>query len=438
MTESQAQPGVWFVYRSHYAGPLSRRVRRLAAPSILAWFQRKLEEARTAAEPHRVADKDLGGYVYGFGTVFKAAQEHDLPTPRDMEELRALLHEHLYVEGGPEHIRLDEHSVRVRTDDDEVQLAYFFFDDEAARRHPDRVAWLLHEEPRLPEGAADAPFHPPAEVEELLPDGGGEGATYACLFTHYDGQTLPGTACVLAGVRLPGLVSHLRTVIPATKPQAWSSDWLDTWPVEMRLLRALLDPQHPADRALAPALERGALFPISVLMNSGNHSRLGVGLQAAARDEFYRAAKGLKTEGDPAKSIVHASRNAALVCAHTSKSFGHQQWVLFDDRWAAAHPELAASIIHYASGWDPFGERTPPARRPEEAAAERRAMAGKPAASEAAAAEARAYRPGERFALGERVSHAKFGLGVVQRVDGKKIEVIFDDGPRLLAHDMGG
>src|SRR6202012_4669344 len=30
------------------------------------------------------------------------------------------------------------------------------------------------------------------------------------------------------------------------------------------------------------------------------------------------------------------------------------QWVLFDDRWGAAHANLATSILQYARSWDPF------------------------------------------------------------------------------------
>ena len=39
---------LWFVYRSHYEGPLSRRVRKLRASSVLAWFQARMAEARAA------------------------------------------------------------------------------------------------------------------------------------------------------------------------------------------------------------------------------------------------------------------------------------------------------------------------------------------------------------------------------------------------------
>ncbi len=44
------------------------------------------------------------------------------------------------------------------------------------------------------------------------------------------------------------------------------------------------------------------------------------------------------------------------------------------------------------------------------------------------------YRPTERFADGALLAHAKFGVGVVTRIEGTKCEVLFRDGPRLLVH----
>jgi hypothetical protein len=58
------------------------------------------------------------------------------------QELSDLLNRDLYVEGDPEHnIRVDQHSVRAKTDNDEVDLAYFFVDDALLRSRPDCGAY---------------------------------------------------------------------------------------------------------------------------------------------------------------------------------------------------------------------------------------------------------------------------------------------------------
>jgi hypothetical protein len=110
---------VYFVYRTHYEGPLSRRVRRLPDAGVLDWFRR----GWGCADGRDWVTAELDGSVYGLASIFDHARTEGLPRPETVDELRTLLHEHLYVEGGPDYIRLDEHSLRVRTDDDVVELA---------------------------------------------------------------------------------------------------------------------------------------------------------------------------------------------------------------------------------------------------------------------------------------------------------------------------
>ena len=500
--------GVWFVYRSHYEGPLSKRVRRLPAPSVLAWFQAQIEEARTSLDPSKVGEEALGGPVHGLGTLFSAAKEHSLHTPKTAAALRKMLIEHLHDGGDPhtpgaaahvghvgeDNVRLDAHTLRVATTDNEVGLAYYFFDDEAVRKSPERVAYLLLDEPRLPDDApaesasppTSRPFAPPVEVSPFAPSGSGEGMTYACLLTFHDSDSLPGTIGVFPGVRLPGLAAHLRAAVAGPGPRSG----LDAWPIEVRLLRAMLD---EGDAVLAPALTRAAAYPLTEV--AARHAgRLGTGAFSEVRAEFLAAAEGLAPGGDPAKAIVHESAHAAFLAAHTSNHFGFQQWMLFDDRWAAAHPDLAASILRYGREWDPFAPtRAPkapklskpseelsdvaasghkslqngaasgakpkapaepkapkepkPARSPKsvrvtrasaaaEAAAAKHDQAWKSAVAGRGEDEARAYAPSVRFAMGELIHHTKFGLGVVIRSDPTKLEALFAGAPRILVQGL--
>lgn len=428
--------GIWFVYRSHYEGPLSKRVCRLDAPSILAWFQEKIADARGSSTPREVADADLGGSVYGFGSLLAAAKEHKLAAPKSTAALRALLHKHLYVEGGPENIRLDDHSLRVLTDDDEVMLAYYFFDDDALREHGERIAWLLEEDPCLVDGDEDGAFTPPAPVSALGPDGRGEGVTYACLFTFHDSESMPGSAHVIRGARLPELAAHLRRVVPDAEPASWSAEALETWPIELRLLRAMID---EGESTLAPALGRCAAYPIDAVAGTIAGTRLGVGPHAGARAELERAALGKAHRGDPSQSIVHEGEHVAVLAAHTSKHFGHQQWILFDDRWAAAYPDLAGSLLLYATDWDPFPSPEEDARgfTLDDAPPTSQHRAWDGAVEGRPHHDARRYKPSERFQTGELIDHQKFGIGVVKRTETSKIEVVFRDATRTLAHGAG-
>ncbi|GAA4228912.1 hypothetical protein FHR32_007889 [Streptosporangium album] len=327
-----------FVYRSHYEGPLSKRVRRLPDATVLDWFRRGW--AAVVEEGHDTEmwiTAELGGPVYGFGSIFEAARRDALAAPGTWQELRDLLRRHLYVEG---EVRADELSVRVLTDDDEVELAYFFLDDSLMETHTDRLAYLAYDGWPLPEKADEAvpgPFVPPVPVEELAPARpGGEGVTYAVLLTFCDSESIGGLVPrSFPGVRLPELAAHLRALEPR----------VGGWPRELLVLRALT---APADDEIGQALNRCNGWPDTEQSFLGDHHSL--------HDDSMRVLETAELEQgrDPGRTLVRHSRHLAQMSIHMNDFFGHQQWFLFDDVWAAGHAGLAGSLLRYAHSWDPF------------------------------------------------------------------------------------
>ncbi|MFI7492951.1 hypothetical protein ACIBXA_31720 [Micromonospora echinaurantiaca] len=99
---------------------------------MLDWFRRGWHHD----DPYEWINSELGGDVYGLASIFEEARKQNLPQPQSIDELRELLHKHLWVEGDDDFIRLGEHALRVRTDDDEVDLAYYFSTTKPPPRHP--------------------------------------------------------------------------------------------------------------------------------------------------------------------------------------------------------------------------------------------------------------------------------------------------------------
>lgn len=91
--------------------------------------------------------------------------------------------------------------------------------------------------------------------------------------------------------------------------------------------------------------------------------------------------------------------------------------------WERDDGPIAATIARLEPRWV-AGWRKGQARREAEAAAISSLREG----------EARGYSAGERFVVGELISHAKFGRGRVEAVEGGKIRVRFADGVRVLVH----
>jgi hypothetical protein len=377
--------GSWFVYRSPYEGPSPVLVRRLPDPTPLAWFGR-VWAATADADTGRIGDDvqalrwvdqhlaaELGADVYGLAFAFLAASRSD-PAPawdRDgplpaatWPELRNLLRRYLYVEGDPaEGIQVDEHSVRAKTGDDEAYLSYFFLDDALVRAAPDRVAYLMLGDWRLP--AATEPgrfgFEAPFPMRTLVTHRPGAGTTWLVVFDsdwEEFGETPP---VAFAGVRLPELPVLLRTAVPAyTEPHRRFRDRWSSWPWEPLALRALV---APGDRSIGAALRRynrlvwrlGEYESVMTLRRSAEEP------QAAARARVARFLDERPPDRwheqdwrDPALSRIQAGRHLVQAVIHVDRRFSYQRWYLFDDVWAAAHPDLAASLLRCGAGWDPL------------------------------------------------------------------------------------
>jgi hypothetical protein len=113
---------MYFVCRWREESPFSKRVVTVPDATVLDWFRRGWDHD----DPDAWIDSELGANVYGLESIFEEVRKRNLPQPDSVDELRELLNEHLWVEGDDEgtFIRLGEHALRVRTDDDEVDLAY--------------------------------------------------------------------------------------------------------------------------------------------------------------------------------------------------------------------------------------------------------------------------------------------------------------------------
>lgn len=333
---------VYFAYRSHYEGPLSQRIRQVPDETVLAWFQR----GWACGDPQGWVEAELEGDVYGLASIFEAARKKRLPRPGTTDDLRTLLHKHLYVEGDEDYIRVDDHSLRVRTDDDEVELAYFFLDDEIVTASPRRLSYLLWDSWPLPDNVGQRqPFLPDVPVLVAAPTGTVEATTYAVFLTFDDGASLANLQpLAFPGIDLATLARHL---------QAVDAPVGDVWPAELHVLRALI---APGEDSLLPALERSNRWP-GFNLNAdpwpdlpGDHDtshRLAIDMVTAA--EYVDGRR-------PETSLLRANDHLAQLAVHCSSTFGYQQWYLFDTTWAASHPDLAQSLLRYANHWDPLDD----------------------------------------------------------------------------------
>ncbi|MFG2059130.1 hypothetical protein ACGFI9_34450 [Micromonospora sp. NPDC048930] len=330
---------MFFVCRWREESPFSKRVVTLPDATVLDWFRR----GWVHDDPEAWIDSELGGHVYGLESIFEEVRKRNLPRPESVDELRELLNEYLWVEGDDEgaFIRLGEHALRVRTDDDEVDLAYYFLDDVAAAASPDRLAFLLHDTWPLPASSAapGAVFDHGVPVRTVRLASPGPESVFSVRLCWespdaYRNLDLVG-AIVFPGLTLPDLAAQLRGV---DDPGAHG------WPHDVRLLRALV---APGENDVGPALERYARLP--------GYAPSPTGLNPApAHAPIHGEMLELLPAEWPAESLIRLDPHIAQVARYIDGFFGFDQWFLFDTRWAAAHPDLARSLLRYAAHWDPY------------------------------------------------------------------------------------
>ena len=337
---------VYFVYRSHYEGPSGKHVRRLEADSVLGWFQGVWERAKQADDASEWVKAEIGADVYGFASIFEAARKHSLPAPTSDQSLKSYLEEHLYVEG---EIRYKPHALQVLTDDDEIELAYYIFDDHYLGEHPGRAAYLLHEDWRLPTTSGERLYAPSIEAKTIEPSGDWTGTTYLAFLAFYDSLNLTDLAIVgpwrIDGVRMPHLTDYLRIATPDKE-----------WPFELKLLRSQLPPDGAGKASLLTALERATRFPVLQIGGSMPTSKIGLGTVEQARAELEGILGSIGQQEDTAdslKSMVSSGDHIAQLCLHLGSEVEmYHQWFLFDDLWAGHHPDLAEGVLSYAKRWN--------------------------------------------------------------------------------------
>ncbi|RKR85876.1 hypothetical protein BDK92_0087 [Micromonospora pisi] len=323
---------MYFVERSRVDSPLSKMVFHVPDTTVLGWFQ----HAWHHEDPEALLDAEIGGGSYGLDSIFEAIEEHHLPCPQTLDELRELLGEHLWIESD-DPIRLDERGLRVRTNDDEVDLAYFFLEDEAVTAHPDRLMYLVNHTWPLPSsaGAPSATFTPDVALRVVNPPGSGPNSVYAVRIswqhTDHNGTNLDQRgAIVFPGVSLPGLSDHLRRIGDSVSRECFDAD----------LLRSLVG---PGDDSIGPAINR------YIALESYDLSIFGE-WTAPSHEQILQ----WKLPEPPLKARVAVDEHLAQAARYIDDFFGYEQLFLFDTQWAAAHPDLALSLLRYAAHWDPF------------------------------------------------------------------------------------
>jgi uncharacterized protein (TIGR02996 family) len=381
---------VYFVYRSHYDDPAGKRLERFSEATVLDWFR---NHWLFLADPRASTAELFGFSIYGFDSLFRSVIDNALPPPESDEQLGEYLSQYLYS-AGP--VLYQPHLLTVQTDDDELMVCYYVFDDIYLSEHGQRAAYLLEDGWRLPAGHnEDRVFEPSEPSDDFSHHGTGFGTTWLAIFAFEDSGNLRelGTASRFEGVRIPDLCRYL----------ACGPDPSDLWSNYLLLLRSQLlsspitsDPfedgfrlallNNPDDETtwnaysdwlqeqgkrraglavLERALESVTRFPVTHLphrawevLESGSFPvDVPIPLTQVRQDLAQVLIDNPPSPSighDPSRSRIQVEEHLAQLCLHVERwsTDLYHQWIFFDDRWAAAHPDLANGILRYKRCWD--------------------------------------------------------------------------------------
>jgi uncharacterized protein (TIGR02996 family) len=348
---------VWFAYRCHYDLPATKHFKRFDDATLLDWFRDHWRPIADREEADDYAEDLLGCHMHGAGYFMMGMAEQDIPPPTTTDELRDLV-EGWSVEG---EVLFEPHVIQILDDDDELEIASYFFDDHFLKRHRARAAWLMHEDWRLPTDTGPGSFRPRWLTSKKKPPGRWEGTTYLVALDYEDGRNLTDLMKPerIDRVRVPDLARYLAECQPRRK-RGTAEDYAWAGPQLRALCDAILtgDPKGPPqDRAFLSAI---AEHP----EDDANWNVFGDWLEETGRpragafllERALAAVNGIlgpRPEQDLSRWAV--SEHLAQICLNTRHSDGEAlfaHWVLFDDLWASANADLANALLCAANRWD--------------------------------------------------------------------------------------
>lgn len=305
---------VYFALRSQYDSPKLNQLAVFGNDTVLDWFR---------ANWQKLDEKLLGFEVYGFDSLAGSIKSEELGPPSTANELKDILEEHLYVERD---FKFSEHAIQAFTDDDELDIAYYIFDDHYLKDNRHKAEFLTLIPWELPPEYSDGKFIPKEDCVEFDPVGDEEtGATYCVFACYYDAggqlEYMNGSG-KLDGARLPGLVDYLRS---QKQP---SNNWPEEFQTLHRLLASTTGGTIPAEFSNFPGLSGSQVL-----------------------EKLFKSVPSK----DPSKCRIQCADHVAQLALNTDQwenTALYTRWILFDDLWAAANSNLANSILRYGNRWD--------------------------------------------------------------------------------------
>ena len=385
----------YLVLRSHYNTPSEKALVKFEDDeTVLAWFQNRWQQHAEAGtngtSSYDLLAEEIGFSVYGLASIFDHAGEENLASPKNDRTLKEYVAKHLYTEMTADY---RPHFLQVCTDDDELELCYFIFDDHFLKTNSSSMAFLMHDDWKLPTEFADPTDTQPAntifkhkrnikprQAKPFAKSDNKQGKVYFAISECIDSANLdPIAPIVFSGLRLPDFP---RLLFAKTPDESWSK--------EVNLLRSMMffgrEKLSKTERPFVDLIHNDPANPdhwnvYSDWLHEQQRPPLHVTFLQRAFEGIRRISPGYfdqefgqtawpepekeaeelvkkSPSNGPEKTRVAVSEHLAQACLFyarwefrkTGKEL-HHQWWLFDDCWANANKDLADGLLRFCVDW---------------------------------------------------------------------------------------
>lgn len=314
---------IYIAYRTGYKANY-RQMASFQAESILDWFQQHWQTLQSDKY------KDLLGFdIYGL-PLYQVKENEEIAKPQNMDELSDSIQRLVYCN----ELHADEHCLQVLTDDDEIELAWYVFDETYKQQNMDKLAvWFTKGDlPSLGElsvASTQSKQIDIADLPRLSLANDADKATYLVASPIYDGANLEDTCAVkLEGVRLPELIAKLVEI------EEFEDDEIYTATSTLEYLQTI-----------AKAINSNDITKIIAVFNQYPATEVD-----EISIETFEELKEQSLGNEPEKSLLNINEHLIELGINSMGAY-YNYYVMFDDLWVADNEQLATSLLHFGKGW---------------------------------------------------------------------------------------
>ena len=343
------------LYSSYRSNHLSntRYTKEFSGNSVISVFQDffsfiKEKKMDKNDDVYGIVEDFFGIDIYGGYGFVEGVISGEFDMPETLEELSAILESHWYING----ISAAPDCIQIYTDVDEIDLAWYIFDETYAKKYPEKtILWTKYskelpaaytEDKKDEENRKKSVFSSLLslknfEIFERVVKKDTDKRLYMISVPIYDGEVIGGLegAMVLRGLRIPEFYDFLKGFDITFEKYCYFE--------QLEYLSKIS--KQASKQSLKEVISSFVEKPLSEVILAGQD------LNELFEKDFFEI-ENIKTRNEPTKSFINMEEHMIEISVNTYSSDienYYEYYVFFDDLWASANPELAENLLNFAA-----------------------------------------------------------------------------------------